>query len=457
MKRKIVLICSTVLIVTVTVCCSVLLNQTKTAILALTYQQAAEKQASLRTSFAEMCDYYTTEGDSQAVKRSLIHYCFTRFADSSAVLILDGETVYSVSQIKPEEYMELDVLNSQKQFTGKIRDKQYLIVGSQMRLGALPGSNCSVYVVEDITYVYQNMHRMMWQFLWISSMCSVLGLGVIMVLVKRSMRPLEKLQKAASDIADGNYRHRADVNSRDEVGALAVSFNRMAQSVQDRVEELTETARRQQLFIGGVTHEFKTPLTAILLSADTLQNTYMTEEEQMDALARIEAQGKWLERLVQKMWKLLTINRDISLQTISVPELLRRVRESTSETLRSRDVSLEIHCDLQSLQGDPDLLQSALVNLVDNASKASSPGQVVQLRAFENVLEVSDNGIGIPRESLEHVTDAFYMVDKSRSKKLGGAGLGLALVKEIAAAHGADMEIESELGHGTTVRIRFAQ
>lgn len=457
MKRKIVLICSTVLIVTVTVCCSVLLNQTKTAILALTYRQAAEKQASLRTSFAEMCDYYTTEGDSQAVKRTLIHYCFTRFADSSAVLILDGETVYSVSQIKPEEYMELDVLNSQKQFTGKIRDKQYLIVGSQMRLGALPGANCCVYVVEDITYVYQNMHRMMWQFLWISSMCSIFGLGAIMVLVKRSMRPLEKLQKAASDIADGNYRHRADVNSRDEVGALAVSFNRMAQSVQDRVEELTETARRQQLFIGGVTHEFKTPLTAILLSADTLQNTYMTEEEQMDALARIEAQGKWLERLVQKMWKLLTINRDISLQTISVPELLRRVRESTSETLRSRDVSLEVHCDLQSLQGDPDLLQSALVNLVDNASKASSSGQVVQLRAFDNVLEVSDNGIGIPRESLEHVTDAFYMVDKSRSKKLGGAGLGLALVKEIAAAHGADMEIESELGHGTTVRIRFAQ
>lgn len=457
MKRKIVLICCTVLIVTVTVCCSVLMNQTKTAILALTYQQAAEKQASLRTSFAEMCDYYTTEGDSQAVKRTLIHYCFTRFADSSAVLILDGETVYSVSQIKPEEYMELDVLNSQKQFTGKIRDKQYLIVGSEMRLGALPGFNCSVYVVEDITYVYQNMHRVMWQFLWISSMCSIFGLGVIMVLVRRSMRPLEKLQKAASDIADGNYRHRADVNSRDEVGALAVSFNRMAQSVQDRVEELTETARRQQLFIGGVTHEFKTPLTAILLSADTLQNTYMTEEEQMDALARIEAQGKWLERLVQKMWKLLTINRDISLQTISVPELLRRVRESTSETLRSRDVSLEIHCDLQSLQGDPDLLQSALVNLVDNASKASSPGQVVQLRAFENVLEVSDNGIGIPRESLERVTDAFYMVDKSRSKKLGGAGLGLALVKEIAAAHGADMEIESELGRGTTVRIRFAQ
>lgn len=457
MKRKIVLICSTVLIVTVAVCCFVLLNQTKTAILALTYQQAAEKQANLRTSFVEMCDYYTTEGDSQAVKRSLIHYCFTRFADSSSVLVLDGETIYSDSPIKPEEYMELDVLDSQKQFTGKIRDKQYLIVGSKMRLGALPGSHCSVYVVEDITYVYQNMRRVMWQFLWISSMCSIFGLGAIMVLVKRSMRPLGKLQKAASDIAQGNYRHRADVNSRDEVGALAVSFNQMAQSVQDRVEELTETARRQQLFIGGVTHEFKTPLTAILLSADTLQNTYMTEEEQMDALARIEAQGKWLERLVQKMWKLLTINRDISFQTISVPELLRRVRESTSETLRSRDVSLEVHCDLQSLQGDPDLLQSALVNLVDNASKASSPGQVVQLRAFDSVLEVRDNGIGIPRESLERVTDAFYMVDKSRSKKQGGAGLGLALVKEIAAAHGADLEIESELGRGTAVRIRFAQ
>ena len=181
----------------------------------------------------------------------------------------------------------------------------------------------------------------------------------------------------------------------------------------------------------------------------------MSEEEQADALAYIETQGKWLERLVQKMLKLLTMNQNIVLKQISVPELLDRVNDSVSEVLLSRGISLEIQCDIPFLNADSDLLQSALVNLVENAGKASTPGQVVSLRAYDHILEVSDHGIGIPKESLNRITDAFYMVDKSRSKKMGGVGLGLALVKEIVQAHGATMEIDSELGKGTTVRIYF--
>ena len=231
----------------------------------------------------------------------------------------------------------------------------------------------------------------------------------------------------------------------------------MAESVQKHIAELSETTRRQQLFIGGVTHEFKTPLTAILLNADTLQNTYMSEEEQIKSLNHIEKQGKWLERLVQKMLKLLTMDQDVAQRQISVPDLFDKVKESTLEMLFSRGISLDMQCDLYYINGDSDLLQSALVNLIDNASKASSPGQIVFLRAFDSILEVSDNGIGIPEDSLSRITDAFYMVDKSRSKRQGGVGLGLALVKEIAKAHGATLEIESKLGSGTTVRIRFPQ
>lgn len=310
-------------------------------------------------------------------------------------------------------------------------------------------------MVEDITDVHENISRMIFRFLLIGSLCSIAGLALIIILVRRSMQPLVKLQIAATNIAEGNYHERADVQSSDEVGTLASSFNQMAASVENHVAQLQETSRRQQLFIGGVTHEFKTPLTAILLNADTLQNAYMSEDEQSEALSHIERQGKWLERLVQKMLKLLTMNQDVTLKQISVPELLDRVNESTSEALLARGVSLDIRCDISFLNGDLDLLQSALVNLVDNAGKASSAGQVIHVRAFDNVLEVSDHGIGIPKESLDRITDAFYMVDKSRSKKMGGVGLGLALVKEIVEAHGAALEIESELGSGTTVRICF--
>ena len=92
---------------------------------------------------------------------------------------------------------------------------------------------------------------------------------------------------------------------------------------------------------------------------------------------------------------------------------------------------------------------------MDNASKASTPGQAVAMRAYGDVIEVSDHGMGIPQSELERITEPFYVVDKSRSKKQGGSGLGLALVKEIVSAHGAMLEIESNVGVGTTIRVRF--
>ena len=104
---------------------------------------------------------------------------------------------------------------------------------------------------------------------------------------------------------------------------------------------------------------------------------------------------------------------------------------------------------------DKDLLCSALVNLIENSAKASSPGQIIYLRASENTLLVSDSGRGIPQKDLERVTEPFYMCDPSRSKTKGGFGLGLALVKEIAAVHRAALDIQSTPGVGTTVRITF--
>ena len=110
---------------------------------------------------------------------------------------------------------------------------------------------------------------------------------------------------------------------------------------------------------------------------------------------------------------------------------------------------------MDTLNMDADLMQSALINLVDNASKASASGQEIAMRAYDGVIEVSDSGMGISQSELERITEPFYVVDKSRSKKLGGSGLGLALVKEIVNAHDAALEIESSVGAGTTIRVRF--
>ena len=448
--QKVSLICSAVLTSIVLLMGGLLLREAEQSILELTYQQSSDKQRNLSASFSEMSNYYLEETDSAPVEYSLVKYCFSRFADSTCVLMKGSETLYSNVAVDMSRYA-IEGYDAE-QFEEEIGGRHILITGSNVNVR----NECyAVYVVEDITGVYESIIRMVWRFALIGGVGILLGFVLIGLLVRRSMQPLAVLKTAAGRIAAGGYGERATVLSKDEVGALANDFNRMAESVENHIGDLTETAERQRLFIGGVTHEFKTPLTTVILNADTLQNACMDEEERQTALSYIERQCKWLERMTQKLLKLITLKQDIELKPSSVPQLFERVEESMAETLRQRDTRLISECKLNTLSMDADLMQSVLINLVDNASKASAPGQAVTMRAYDDVIEVSDNGIGIPESELARITEPFYVVDKSRSKKLGGSGLGLALVKEIVNAHGAALEIESSVGVGTTIRVRF--
>lgn len=453
--QKISLTCGIILIAVVSVCSGIFLLQARQQMLALKYSGTEQKLDSLTRSFAEMMNHYYSENDSGAVNRALARYCFSYYADASAVLRLGGDTVCTRTDIRPEEYLEISQHDPVKRFTGKIGSRHVLICGSSIDLLSLGGSTCAVYLVEDITPVYARITGLFWTFFGVGSGMILLGLLLIAVLVRRSLHPLSRLQAAAARIAEGNYQERAAVVHADEVGALAVDFNRMADAVENRIQALTEQTRRQELFIGGVTHEFKTPLTALILHADLLQNTCMEEEEQLRSLRHIEQQAKWLERLVQKMLRLITLKQALAPGSVSVPDLLEQVSMAAAQTSRACGVTLEIQCQAERMTLDADLMCSALVNLTENACKASSPGQKVLLRAYDSTLEVVDSGIGIPGEALPRITEPFYMVDRSRSKKRGGVGLGLALVQEIVNAHGAQLTFDSAPGQGTTARIRL--
>ncbi len=450
--KKVTVICSVVLIVLVSLCSGILLKQTQDKMLSLTYEQAAEKQRNLAASFREMMNYYAAADDSYAVRYALASYCFSRFADGSAVLMQDNNVIFSSQNLLPEDYLKLSADERQVQIASEIQGKQMLITGSTLHVRSRE-IVYSVYTVEDITPIYDKVYALIRQFIWIDLACLTLGLLLIVGLVRYAMMPLEKLKLVATDIADGSYSQRVPIYSDDEIGALSESFNRMANSVETKIQELTEQTERQQLFIAGVTHEFKTPLTALLLNADTLQNTYMNEEEQTEAFAVINRQCHWLEHLVQKLLKLLTLRQDITMENVYIPDLLEWVQENTKEMLKKRGISLVVQCQTEYMEMDSDLMQSVLVNLIDNASKASEPGQIIRLTVREHLLEVSDSGRGIPAEELGRITEPFYMVDRSRSKQQGGVGLGLALVNEIVKAHGGKWNIDSKLGEGTSVRI----
>ena len=454
--QKTSIICIAVLLFIVSACSAVLLIHSKNSILELTYSYARDKQKSLASSFSEMAGYYSAKGDSKTVETSLVNYCFSRFADSSSVLMRGDETLYSGVSANPRAFLPL----SENEYSMKIAEREIdgrnvLIVGS---LVMVRSASYAVYVVEDISTTYNSIVSLAWTFAAVSLAGVLIGAGCIALIMRRSTRPLTSLAKTARQIAGGDYSMRADVHTKDEIGALAGDFNLMAEAVETRIAELMETAERQRLFIGGVTHEFKTPLTALLLHSRMLRRANMTEEERDNSLAHIESQCAWLERLVQTLLKLITLEQAILVENVSVAALFEWVRQSTQQALADKGVALIMRCDADTLPMNADLMQSLLINLVDNAAKAydaDAQNKTVTLSCYGNVLEVKDFGRGIPKESMERIFEPFYMVDKSRSKKAGGSGLGLALVKQIADAHGARLEVESTLGSGTAVRVVF--
>ena len=188
---------------------------------------------------------------------------------------------------------------------------------------------------------------------------------------------------------------------------------------------------------------------------ETLLSRSVPPDATQNALVRIYDQCKWLEQLSGKLMTLVLLQGEISLREESVAQLLEAVKESTADKLEKQNMKLCLNCEMDTLPMDFDLMRSALVNLVENARKASRDGQTIYLCAKNNTIEVRDFGQGIPAKELPRITEPFYMVDKSRSKKQGGAGLGLAIVQRIASAHGATLTAESVPGEFTAIKIVF--
>ena len=365
----------------------------------------------------------STDGLDSLSRKVLLTYCFRSCSVPGSALVVNGECLSASAQIDPERYLDARYGSTQsaRAYAG---GRHFLILG---RVTDVWGMNCSVYLAVDATYIYSQLWQLSGRFALLALSIGLLGLGAVYWMISRTLRPLSRLSEAAGSIADGNYSQRVPVVSQDEVGTLAGNFNRMALAVETHVDTLREQNERQKLFVGAVTHELKTPLTSLLLNVNTLRNVYLPEEKQEALLTSMDAQLHWLETMVRKL-------------------LTRPIMEKYG-------TSLEITCNGDILPVDKDLMCIALVNLVENSAKASAPGQTIRIQASEMGFTVTDHGRGIPEKDLQRVTDPFYMGDPSRSKANGGFGLGLALVREIAAVHGGTLTLESTLGEGTTARI----
>lgn len=246
--------------------------------------------------------------------------------------------------------------------------------------------------------------------------------------------------------------------------------------------DLTQLKRLESVradFVANVSHELRTPLTAIKGYAETLLNGALNDPVTARRfLAIIDRHSERLSRLIEDLLTLSNLElgkAELRRDEILLAELVGEVFEMTKDKAESGRVTLlsQLPADLPSLVADGDRFHQVLINLVDNAIKYTPPGGTVTVRAeitqkpqlgneSRDMLRqdepwveiaVADTGCGIPESEIPRLTQRFYRVDRARSRELGGTGLGLAIVKHIVQAHGGFLRIESQVNHGTTVRI----
>lgn len=288
----------------------------------------------------------------------------------------------------------------------------------------------------------------------------IAGVGVLALLVSHLiLRPLNSLSDAVAKIAEGELSQRAAVTSGDEIGALARDFNAMAERLEEQMDQLTDAARREKDFTASFAHEIKTPLTSIIGYADLLLSRENSPEQVRDSAGYIFREGRRLEALSGKLMELIVLGReDFPQRTLSLRAFLEQTGNALRPVLEGAGVQFAVEAEECPVRLEPDLMETVCLNLLDNARKATPEGGRITLtgRAGEEggcVIEVADTGKGIPAEELGRITEPFYMVDKSRSRAQGGAGLGLALCKRIVELHGGTLEFESAPGEGTTARV----
>ncbi len=313
-------------------------------------------------------------------------------------------------------------------------------------------------IYKDLTEIYEDRSSLQNQYYLALAALLILGGICVYVMSKVFARPMQGLSRVAQRISDGNFELRSDYRACDEIGALAQNFNHMADRLVEQMQEKELEAKRQEDFTAAFAHELKTPLTSIIGYADMLNTMELTEAERREAYYYIYSQGKRLESLSHKLLELVSLNRnELKKNPIQTRTLEEDIRTTMRPVFQQKKVKGRVDLEKAVLYGDRELLLSLFYNLLDNASKAVEEGGFVLMKGRKTgngyEIKVVDNGRGIPKQEIDRITEAFYMVGKSRSRKEGGAGIGLSLCKQIIQLHDGIMEIVSNPGEGTVIRL----
>ena len=234
------------------------------------------------------------------------------------------------------------------------------------------------------------------------------------------------------------------------------------QTIRAQHENILAAAKMRQDFTANVSHELKTPLTAISGYAELMENNMVSPEQSVKFSGEIRKNSERLLKLINEIIRLSELDHteeQIGFETMDLYTLAYECAEELKVNAARRGIEFTLEGSCCIIRGNKDMLHELIQNLCENAIRYNNEGGTVKVFVGEKdgrqMLSVKDNGIGIPLEHQDRIFERFYRVDKSRSKATGGTGLGLAIVKHIVAIHEANILLESEVGKGTTISVVF--
>jgi signal transduction histidine kinase len=314
--------------------------------------------------------------------------------------------------------------------------------------------NGVVYLYLPLSSIKDAFNEVRYILLFIGLLFINIALIVGKRLVNRITGPLRRMEHVARQLALGNFKEKVEVTSKDEIGSLGTALNHMATA-------LEEVDQRRRDFLANVAHDLRTPLSYIKGYSEAIIEGVVTGEEQKKYLRLIHREAGRLQRLVHDLLDLAQLEGDsypLKLMPLSLAQLVEDSMAKYEPFLREKNIAVTLDLDFDVIvNADEDRLEQAITNILDNALRHSHENGELKiiLKQTNNTctLTISDTGEGIPPEELQRLGERFYRVDKSRTRKGGGSGLGLSIVKQIVFLHKGTLQIDSVLGKGTDVSI----
>ena len=312
-----------------------------------------------------------------------------------------------------------------------------------------------VYMMEYDTAQGSLIHKLQTTIFRITLILEVLLIIFSFVFALRFSRRLREIMASMRIIQQGDYTHRVTLSGTDELAFLGLEFNHLA----DRLNTSEEKRRR---FVSDASHELKTPLASIKLLSDSILQNDMDMDTVREFVGDIGDEAERLNRMTAKLLSLTKVDgtEPHDCEIISMAHTVERVVRMLRPVADLQDITIDMDlcasCPVLILEDD---LYQVIFNLVENGIKYNMAGGRITVRLHRHddnaVLQVSDTGMGIPKEALGHIFERFYRVDKARSRATGGSGLGLAIVRTIVQRNRGEITVDSVLDQGTTFTVTF--